>query len=407
MPFTKRSFESIPSLATHNQTLLRQMLALFPEAIDRFQLNLNRPELDLSAVHQLLMDDFVPESLNDLLYLSSALGNPSGWRMIEHQAGRDGIALPPGHADFTYVDMAVRAAIKDWPANLSLLERAYACQRIHAKSAYKYYGPVSDFRAKYRAPSPDRMKVALETLCRHFVEQGYIVAGDQERAVRIIPYDYPNEIWFLICYADKKKRFRGCEADGEWKNFDFNPEQYDAVVYNKIFGDIRMNTTGQRVKDHQKYRYAFGTLLLDEGGAFHPKKNVVSLRPLDGSHAVDLFNVDDISGLASIEPMSLKFRSLIVPRKESCSAEPDSSLRVVSRYKPRLIPEDSSVEHAVFSYRLKNSKRCGKLELSAGNIIRYERDGDSLVLEEWLRKRGFVLSFIKDSAHARSVSQAA
>jgi hypothetical protein len=54
----------------------------------------------------------------------------------------------------------------------------------------------------------------------------------------------------------------------------------------------------------------------------------------------------------------------------------------------------------VFEYRLKDSRRRGRLTLSPGNKIGYERDGDSLVLEEWLRARGFLLSLVGDAANA-------
>lgn len=400
MPLTKRSFASVKSISNHNETLLRQLLAHFPEYTERFSLDLSAPQLDLDAVHQLLMGDAIPEALNDLLYISNALGTSSGWQLIEEQSVRDRFRLPPFNPTYSYIDLAVNVALSSWPNGTAFLESAYACQRIHAKSSFKYYGMISDIRSNFHLPTDEGLAFMRKILCNHFIERGYIRAGEQERAVRIIQYDYVNEIWFLICYADRKKRFRGWTDEGESKNFEFNPEQYDAVVYNKVYGDIRMNTCGQRVKDHQKYRYAFGTLLFDNGGAFHPSKDVVSLAPLADSRAAELFNVDDIPNIAFIEPISLKYEAILSPLKESCTAPADSSLRVLSRFKPRLVPDEAFVTHVVFSYRLKDSKHVGKLELSHGNTIAYDRDGDSMVLEEFLRKRGFVISLFKEAGNA-------
>ncbi len=408
MAYTKRCFDNVGALSSRNPDVLRKLLSLFPGYASIRKLDISSAELDIPSVRDALMSDEIPEALDELLYFSSALGSSTGWAMIEQQAGEDGIPLPKRNADFDDADMAVLAAIQDWPKYSSLLEKANARARIHGKSVYKYYAPASaGQKQNYRNADAASLAEAEETLRQHFVEQGYIRAGAQEKAVRIIPYDYAKEIWFLICYADTKKRFRGCQADGEWKNFDFNPEQYDAVVYNKVYGDIRMNTKNQRKKDHAKYRLAVGRMLLNDGGAFLEKKKIVTLRPLESVSASSLFATDDIQGLASIEPVQLDYAPFAEPRSYTVKARKDSSLRIANRLAPRLVPEDATVTRAVFEYRIKDSVRRGRLALAAGNKVDYERDGDSLVLEKWLRQRGFVLSFMEESAHGVSGQEAA
>ncbi|MFA5902110.1 MAG: hypothetical protein WC829_23710, partial [Hyphomicrobium sp.] len=227
----------------------------------------------------------------------------------------------------------------------------------------------------------------------------------QRSSVRIIPYDFTHEIWFLIAYAAKKQRFRGCQNDGAMQSFDYNPEQYDAVVYNKVFGDIRMNTRNWRKKDHAKYRLAIGRMLLDNGGVFSASKKMVTLKPLEREDAFDLFATDDIPGLAEIEPVELVFEPLDAPRIETLAAARGSSLRIDGKYAPRLIPQDVKVLRAVFEYRLTDSRRRGRLSLAPGNKIGYDRDGDSLVLEQWLRARKFLLSLLEEASNA--IQQAA
>jgi hypothetical protein len=230
MAYTKRCFDNVGALSSRNPDVLRKLLSLFPGYASIRKLDISSAELDIPSVRDALMSDEIPEALDELLYFSSALGSSTGWAMIEQQAGEDGIPLPKRTADFDDADMAVLAAIQDWPKYSSLLEKANARARIHGKSVYKYYAPASAGQKRnYRNADAASLAEAEETLRQHFVEQGYIRAGAQEKAVRIIPYDYAKEIWFLICYADTKKRFRGCQADGEWKNFDFNPEQKDCL----------------------------------------------------------------------------------------------------------------------------------------------------------------------------------
>jgi hypothetical protein len=399
MAVTKRAFDNVRALGNRHPQVLRDLLERFPEHVQQWELDLTAEELDLVAIRDAFMAAEIPEELDDILYLSTALGNSNGWAMIERQAEEDGLLLPHHNADLTDTDMAVLAAIHNWPANLRLLERANARARIHAKSVFKYFPMEVELRHQYRAPTPETLAEAVQTLQDHYVSKGFIHSS-QRSSVRIMPYDFEHEIWFLIGYAAKKQRHRGCKDSGEMRAFDFNPEQFDAVVYNKVFGDIRMNTRNWRKKDHHAYRLSIGRMLLDDGSAFSPSKKMVTLTPLELPNAADLFATDDIAGLAEIEPIELKYGPFDEPRTYTLSADKGSSLRAANPLAPRLVPCETRVCRAVFEYRLKDSRRRGRLTLSPGNKIGYERDGDSLVLEEWLRARGFLLSLVGDVANA-------
>jgi len=140
-------------------------------------------------------------------------------------------------------------------------------------------------------------------------------------------------------------------------------------------------------------------MLLDEGGAFQDKKKMVTLHPLEGPFAVSLFETDDLPGLYSIEPVELDYTMPHALRSYTVVAKKEASLRVENDLAPRLVPDKATVTRAVFEYRVKDSRRRSRLTISAGNKVNFERDGDSIVLEDWLRKRGFVLSFVENSAH--------
>lgn len=407
MSYSKRCFDSVGALGRRDVQVLRTAFGLFPEFVAEYGLDLIADKLDLEALRDAIMGDRVPEALDDQLYFSSALGSSRGWAMIERQAEEDRLQLPSHDSDLSFADMALAAGTYNWPDNRNLLERANARARIHGKSAFKYYAPANDHRADYRPPTPESVAEAESVLRQHFVAQGYITEGAQERAVRIIPYEYESETWFLCWYADKKRRHRGCEADGEWKYFDFNPEQFDAIVYNKVYGDIRMNTKNQRKSDHIKYRIAIGYMLLDTGSAFLPSKQVVTLAPLQGRNAVDLFEVGDMPGLHSIEPVQIEYSPFGSATTITVRADKGSSLRIANELAPRLVPDGAQVLSAVFQYKLANSSRTSKLTIHCGNRVNYERDGDSLVLESWLRDRRFIISSLEDSGDAAAKEAAA
>jgi len=73
-------------------------------------------------------------------------------------------------------------------------------------------------------------------------------------------------------------------------------------------------------------------------------------------------------------------------------ADKKSNLLTTNKLAPLLVPADTdTVRYAVFRYRLKDRRKWETLTVHQGNTMTYERDGDSVVLEEWLRARGFVM----------------
>jgi hypothetical protein len=73
--------------------------------------------LDYEAIRDALMIGDIPEELDDILFLSSLLGTAKGWSMIERQAEEDRRELPEVLPQYGHVDLAILAAIRDWPKN--------------------------------------------------------------------------------------------------------------------------------------------------------------------------------------------------------------------------------------------------------------------------------------------------
>jgi len=403
MGLTKRCFSTVEALRRLDPQVLRDTLAQFPEYCTEHGVALPNPateyNLDYCAIRAALMGDAVPESLDDILFLASVLGNSADWEMVERQAKEDGLVLPPIEAKHGYVDMALRAAIHEWPKNQGLLERAKARSRVHSKSSYIYYAPMRDLRARSRIWTGAPLMEARDALASHFIQQGLLEDAQHSRATEIIPYEFENEIWFLIRYPDKQSRHSGCTRSGDWSNFVFNPENYDAVVYNKVYGDLRMNT--KRKRDHVKYRIVFGHLLFDEANVFSPNEKVVMLEPLLSDSSVELFNCKDIPELAMIAPVEICYEQWGAhPQKFTKTALNDDTLLEGNPHSPRILPKDTlTVYNITLIYRLKDLTKTGKIKLQLGNRVTFERDGDSLILEKWLRKREFVKNFVRVQNH--------
>jgi hypothetical protein len=372
---------------------------LFPELLAHQKIELpetaTADNLDYQAICTALISANVDEDLDNLLHFACLLGTGTGWSMIERQAKIDGCPLPQPDHRHGYVDLALLTATTDWPRHKDILTQVNARMRVHARASYDYYAPTRDHRAAYRTPTGGGLSLTRETLTQHFASEGLASNRQQSKATEIIPYDFENEIWFMIRYPGKRIRHSGCNTDGDWKAFVYNPEQYDAVVYNKVYADLRMNT--RRKRERAKYRIAFSHLLFQHDHAFHEDAIVVKLDPLLNKRATDLFDCDDIPGLAAIAPVELCYELFgLESRMRTDKASEGRTLLDGNEFRPGLTPPGMtiSVRHAVLEYRLKDSRRSGKLRLRRGNCVSYERDGDSLVLENWLRRRGFVRSYI-------------
>lgn len=384
----KRCFVTVRALKRLDEKLLCEVVGKFPEYLGARGLILpdppDRDTLNYEAIREACMSGDIPAELDDVLFFASILGTKRGQDQIEREARFRKRRLGFRTDGITGPDFAMKAWLHDWPRNRDLLEAAYAGARIYGKSAYVYNPMLRDLRARFRDPTLERLAEARARLEDYFANREGLGKG-----TNIVPYDYPKEIWFLVRYPGQKERFPGFDEDGNPTTHVFRPEEYDAVVYHKGYGDLRLNTN--RVRDHIQYRVTFGHLLFDEGNVFDPRTEMVRLDPLLGE-CIDLFKCDDIEGLAAIHPTEICFSSTAQPAiRITWKADEDVSLLDHNQHGKRLLPPEAhSVVYAKFRYRLSQRTDWGRLTVHKGRELTYERDGDCAVVEEWLRRRKFV-----------------
>jgi hypothetical protein len=387
MPGPRRCFATAKALQRLDAVLLCEVLRKFPDYLEARELSLPTDATlgpgEYEAIRGACMAGDIPAELDDVLSYVSILGTTAGWERIQEEARAQKKRLDFAVDGLTHADLAMKAWLWNWPKNKSLLEESYSRARIHARSSYVYFPPMRDTRAKYHAPSDQRLDEMRGELAEYFVAEGL---GKGSNVVR---FEFEKEIWFLIRFPGRLKRQVIVDDDGETESLTFKPEEYDAVVYHKDYGDLRMNTL--RVHDRTKYRVLFGHALLDSSNVFAENKRVISLDPLKGK-CLGIFECDDIPGLAEIEPVELAYHRMVETGREVIwRADKKTTLLASNRLAPFLVPEDTdTVRYAIFRYRLKDREQFETLTVHQGNTMTYERDGDSAVLEEWLRSRKFV-----------------
>jgi hypothetical protein len=372
-------FDSVTKLRDHDPAVLCEFLSQFPV--------FHSPELQLpddcdpkkipyDKILDALMSSKVPENIAVLLILINKLGNETGWEEIKTEARLRGVPLPFKADQLPYADRAMKAWTLAQPEHPDLLEESFARSRIYKKSSFTYYPMSRNFLASFRAPSVEGLEEMAQRFAIHFGE-----------GTKVLVYEFDAEIWFLIRHPGIVQ-WQGVYVEGQTQSKALTPELYDAVVYHRKFGDLRMNT--HKKSDHTEYRIAFGHLLFDDANVFDPNKKIVTLEPLKGD-ALKLCKLDDILGV---------YRILV---SEVCFwAKSQDSRRVTWRSRKEneslplnednwVVPADTEfVLYAKFRYKLSDSAKWQGLTVHTGKTLSYERDGDSCVLEDWLRERKII-----------------
>jgi len=375
-------FDSISKLKHHNPVVLCDFLECFPQLLSRAKITLppdrNPDKIPYDRLLEALMSPSAPDALAVLLILINKLGNETGWQEVEFEAKQRGVPIPADISNLCDADRAMKVWTVAQPDHPDLLEESFARARIYKKSSYTYYPMSRNLFAQYREPDAESLRALEAELDTHF---------SVETGTKVLKYDFDAEIWFLIRHPGIVQ-WQGVYEKGQVKSRAVTPELYDAVVYHKKYGDLRMNT--HRKSEHKCYRVVFGHLLFDEANVFDPHQSIVNLLPLHGD-AAELCKTGDIAGLHQIRIFEVAFFALSQgPRRVTWRAEKDNESLPLDPSNWVIPGDTDSVLYTKFRYRLKSTGKWQGLTVHTGKNLSFERDGDSSVLEDWLRERRFI-----------------
>ena len=200
----------------------------------------------------------------------------------------------------------------------------------------------------------------------------------------LLMYDFSPSLFFLVRYPGQIERHQAIDDDGNPRSYVFRPEEYDAIIYHMVHGDLRLNTN--RLRDHRIYRITFGHLLFGQANVFDPREGTVRLDPLLGNCG-ELFNCQDIDGLAEIYPVEVTFTESSVPgRRTIFIADKDLTLLSYCPGPGGFLPATAqTVLSAKFVFRLSNRTKWDRITVHRGQSLCYERDGSCAPIENYER----------------------
>lgn len=313
----------------------------------------------------------LPEELVEALHYVDAMSTPDGMDGLL-QALPD--LNPPWH-HWTPADVAVQA----WLLDRDRFERVFAERQVSRRSR-KFLTFHSPTETAIAQPWHPRLLDELESaLASEFAERG------RGGGVKVFVSERDDGIWFLIRHGDPLRR-EACLSDGQSGSVFFRPERYDAVVVVPQRGELRINTTTRWQKE--LYRRLFGTVLLGDPNGY-PGDDRYTLEPLlsDGPRSLV---TSDLPGIVSIRLIEIRF---VEPGRGGLGTTHWSDdLFAVMGDSLWQIPAGAQLTGAKFLVRFMASRSWRTVTIIPPNEVKYSLEGDAAHVQEWLEKRGFLVT---------------
>jgi hypothetical protein len=192
-------------------------------------------------------------------------------------------------------------------------------------------------------------------------------------------------VWILVRPGQPMRREASQGDDGSAGTAFFRPQRHDVLIYDENSGDIGVHasTKGER----NLYLRTLGKLLFS-GEEHFPAAERFTLDPLLADGGASL-NSDDIDGIAAIRLVEYQ-RYLGGTYKEVEKRRAEDIFGAFAQRKRTLT--GGRLGSATFKVRFDDSDKERSVTIRPPGIARFERNDDSRLIEDWLRRRGFILN---------------
>lgn len=346
---------------------------LSSRGLDLSRIDANVNAIDYAALMRLLItsDPSMPCELIDSLHCIREVATPEAMEYLLQEAGIHGV--PIDDPDLSPADLAVQV----WLHDRSILEHIYAQQFLIKPCTLVYFQESNRSGAEFRGLSPSIIRAFEGDLDERFKRS-------HGRGCRVFVYPQQDGIWFLIWHGAPIKR-EGCVTNGEPSCICYRPERYDVLIYQPAARELQIDA--DVAVEREVYRRYFGRHFFGDEHHF-PGTAIYTLDPLrtDGERALVCSDVEgmELVTLCRIEfVIGGMFRSTEIRKAEDVFA-------AIKAGEAREIPHNARLSEGGFSIRFSDSNVPREVALRPSNMVYYQRDSDRVMVEPWLRLRGFV-----------------
>jgi hypothetical protein len=354
-------------LKPHRRFLLSRGVSLPQSATDG--------ELDYEELASIFMtpDGKTPKELIDALYFVDEMATPEGMDSLLAEAKQQKLRLAPG-SDHSPADIAVQI----WLLNSDILERKHAEHYLAKVRSFESYQMDRFKRPAFKRPSDKQLNALASDLDDWFEEK------KRGRGSRIIMCQKDDGVWFLVRHGEPFKReesIDGIKASSVY----FRPLKYDVLVYSPQIGELRINARSKGEKE--LYRTKFGKHLFGDDEIF-PGTEKYTLDPLREMGEISL-SLADIEGIDWIKLREVQFFFAGNPWEVVTRKSEEIFALLTSRKKS--FPEGGRIIRATFQVKFSDAKTPRSVVIKPSNIAQFTRDDDSVLVEQWLEARGFII----------------
>lgn len=319
-----------------------------------------------------------PPGLIDALFLIDQMATKSGCDAVRRMLADSGHALAPAH-DHSPADVATEA----WLRDPRLLSRAYASQ-LSTRSRTLQLLLASDGVTIIAQPGSDdvRLRVRSEIAAR--------LAPDAD--VEVYAFPYAGGVRFVVQRGGSFERYGAWNHGSSPTTVGYQPLEYCVVVFDAARLELAVPKEPARV--HQALREAFSLGLAGELDAFS-RRAILDLSPIRSSREGCLW-CRDVPGIRHVVLRGIRYS--IQPALKHSREERATDLFRAWEVGHHQLPHGLLLR-AEFEFQFDDCLAPRSVTLSSGASIRLARDDDSELVNDWMRRRGFVLG-AGDSASA-------
>jgi hypothetical protein len=351
---------------------LRQFLLPFAKelAVQGFSL----PKGACQPVNCLTLAEFLatagpelPADLLDALHMVDELATPDGADRLLAAAQMQGKPLNPA-ARMTPAD----AAIELWLTDRELLCRQHTEAMLRRPTSFRSYQSMVFPPPRLALPRQSKL-VALAADLDEVFETRHRGRGTEIRTAAD-----GDAFAFLVRHGDLCRR----EGRMDGQTVHYRPEKYDVVLYHPEAGELRINARSEW--ERQLYRTAFAKHLFGNP-VFFSGHSRYTLEPLrrDGQASLVCRDVPQIDRIV-LRELHLVYESeqqrFEIQKAADLFADVDFD-----------IPSLARLVGAGFAVKFSAARAARSVVIRPPNVARYTRNADSLLVEEWLGRRGFLL----------------
>ena len=318
-------------------------------------------------------DDQIPSRLVNALYFISEMSNI---KSVDDLIAAAGSVYP--EMVFDSRSTATDVVVQVWLKDPDLVAKRHAASLINKPKSFEYHISRDPRPRSISMPITETIR-AMETIMDDWFEQ-----NRRGRDCQIIISDHGDKISFLIRHGkpmQRESRINNGKSDG----ICYRPEVFDVVVYDRLQDELGIRASGTK-GEKMLYREVIGLHLFGDRDYF-PGRQKFTLEPLAQNGSAALV-CSDIDGLDRV--ILTAFQECLNDGFNGIDSHTSDNLFLTMAKQNRSMPPASDMTQAVFSLKFAKLKKPRSLTIRLPNHVMYHRDENSVLIDQWLAKRGFI-----------------